>query len=239
MPFPVIGSVHTANGQWMDTPSFLVDLSQDLAKDPLNPRLQAAAAEQYFRQNQLEKSDAIFAKLASSKKPSADPFVRAMASLRQAEILLIKGEVDRSLQALKPLTGDSHAFIAEEAIFLQARCFLDRSDWKAFNETLQMLISRNPGYADDFGVHLIQGIAALEQGHLPQAMELFKPFENEPAALYFEMVCLVRQGDFAVALPIYQRLLQQYSSSPWTDRARLALGEAFYKGGTGPRPNST
>ena len=209
-------------------PELLTKLEDSVSSEPIRFELEASAGEQYFRLGLLEESRKSFQKLLKAKKPSPSLFIQQTSALRLAELLLLQGNADQALKDLTPLLTDSNSYISEEALFLQARCYVLKRDWASMNKSITLLLHKNPGFADDLALNLMRGVAALEQGHTDVALSFFKRYPDEPSALYYQAVCFIQNKEISSALPIYQEILQKDARSEWVDRLRFSLGEAFY-----------
>jgi len=229
-PFPVVGSVPVMEGHWNDVPSLLLSLQDSVKDEPIRFQLLGSAAEQFFSQMLLDESRSAFQKLLKARKPSPSLFYQQMSSLRLAEIELLDGKADDCLRDVNALSKDANPYIAQEAVFLQARSQLYKRQWDAMNKTLQRLLQLNPAFGDDLAVNLLRGVAALEQNRPDEAIIYLKKYPDEPSALYYEGVCYIKKKEISSALPLYQQILQKDSHSEWVDRMRLVLGEAFYIG---------
>ncbi len=229
-PFPAIGSVAVMEGHWNAAPDLFLKLQDQVKDEPIRFQLQASAAEQYFSQLLWEESRDAFQKLLKARKPSPSLFYQEMANLRLAEIELLAGKPDECLRDLDPLVKDTNPYIAQEAVFLQARSFLYKRKWEDMNRTLKQLLQMNPAFADDLAVNLLRGVAALEQDRPDEAILYLKKYPEEPSALYYQGVCYIKKKEISSALPLYQQILQKDARSEWVDRMRLVLGEAFYMG---------
>jgi len=229
-PFPVVGSVSVMEGHWNDVPESILRFSDVVKEDPLRFQLTASAAEQFFSQSLYEESHRGFQKLLKAKKPSPSVFTQQISGLRLAEILLLQGKADDALREVDPLLNDSNPYIAQEATFLQARCFLYKRQWDQMNKIVKSLLHMNPAYSNDLAVNLMRGVAALEQNHPDEALLYLKKYPDEPSALYYEGVCFIKKKEISNVLPLYQQILQKDARSEWVDRMRLVLGEAFYTG---------
>ena len=128
-----------------------------------------------------------------------------------------------------PSLTDGNPYIAQEAVFLQARCYLVKRDWGSINSTLKHLIQMNPAFGNDLALNLLRGVSALEQDHPDEALLFVKRYPDEPSALYYQGVAYIKKNEISSALPLYQQILQKDSHSEWVDRMRMVLGEAFYK----------
>jgi TolA-binding protein len=227
-PFPVLGTVTVPEGHWNETPTYLNKLQESVTSEPVKFELEAASGEQYFRLGLLEESRKSFQRLIKAKKPSPSQFMQNMSNLRLAELQLLQGRADECLQMIKGYVNDGNPYIAEEAIFLQARAYLYKRDWNAMNKSVTDLLHKSPGFTDDLALNLLRGVAALEQGHRDVAIAFFKRYPDEPSALYYQAVCFIQNKEISNALPIYQQILQMDPHGEWVDRLRFALGEAFY-----------
>jgi TolA-binding protein len=227
-PFPVLGAVSVPEGHWNEVPGLLTQLEDKVTTEPIRFELHAAAGEQYFRLSLLEESRKSFQRLIKAKKPSPSLFIQQTSAMRLAELLLLQGRADEAIQQLIPLLSDPNSYIAEEAIFLQARCYVFKRDWKGMNKCITDLLRKNPGYTNDLALNLMRGVAALEQGHTDIALSFFKKYPDEPSALYYQAVSFIKNKEISNALPIYQQIILKDQRSEWIDRLRFALGEAFY-----------
>ncbi len=226
--YQVLSSVVVPEGHWNELPDLYLKLRNDKQSAPVQFQLIAAAAEQAFMQNLLDDARKSFQKLLKAKKPSPSQFLQEISELRLAEIDLLDNRADEALKRLEPLSHHSNPYLSDEAVFLQARCFLQKHEWGELSRVVTKLAQQNPAYADDLALNLIQGVALLEQGKLDAAMVFFQHFPDEPSAIYYLTVCYVQKKDMSNALPLYQKILQRDSRSEWVDRMRLVLGEAFY-----------
>jgi len=229
-PFPVLGSVSVSEGHWNEVPEEIMRLTDDVKDEPIRFQLTASAAEQYFSQNLYEESRKAFQKLLKAKKPSPSVYFQQMSTMRLAEMDLLQGRADEALQGLRPLIADQNPYVSEEAVFIQARCFLWKKDWDQMNKIIQQLVAKNPAFSNDLAVNLMRAVAALEQERYDEALIYLKKYPDEPSALYYQGVAFIKKKEISNALPLYQQILQKDSHSEWVDRMRLALGEAFYEG---------
>src|SRR5258708_1252887 len=227
-PFPVLGTVSVPEGHWNEAAVVLSRLQESVTSEPIKFELEAAAGEQYFRLGLLEESRKAFQRLIKARKPSPSLFIQQTSNLRMAELLLLQGKPDEALQQLGPLLNNGNPYISEEAIFLQARCFVYKRDWNNMNKCVTLLLHKNPGFTNDLALNLMRGLAALQQGHTDVALSFFKKYPDEPSALYYQAMCFIKNKEISNALPIYQQILQKDARSEWVDRLRFALGEAFY-----------
>lgn len=229
-PFPVLGSVSVREGHWNDAADYLSGLPDKVREDALRFSLLATAAEQYFSQNLLSESQKLFSRLSKARKPSPSQYLHQNAILRLAEINLLTGRTDEAMAQLDPLIQDANPYIAEEAIFIKARCYLQKRDYAAMAQAVAYLIKRNPAFASDLPVNLMRAVAALEQNKPDEALVYLKKYPEEPSALYYSGIAHIRKREPSNALPLYQKLLQIDTSFEWLDRMRLTLGEWFYSG---------
>jgi len=229
-PFPVLSSVSVPEAHWNEVPDLITKLSDQATEDALRFNLIASAAEQYFSQNLLDESRKAFQKLLKARKPSPSLFVQQNAQLRTAELDLLAGNSEDALAILEPLTTDSNSYVAEEAMFIKARCFLHQRKYDEISNTVQALIKRNPAFAGDLAINLLRSVAALEQNKPDEALVYLKRYPEEPSALYYSGVAFIRKKEVSNALPLYQKILQLDETFEWIDRMRLQLGEAFYNG---------
>lgn len=229
-PFPVLGSVSVPEAHWNEVPDLLNKLADQAAEDALRFNLIASAGEQYFSQNLLDESRKAFQRLLKAKKPSPSLFVQQNAQLRTAELDLLAGKSEDALAMLDPLLKDSNSYIAEEAMFIRARCFLQQKKYDDIAVAVKELIKRNPAFANDLAINLLRSVAALEQGKPDEALVYLKRYPEEPSALYYSGVSYIRKKEVSNALPLYQKILQLDQTFEWVDRMRLQLGEAFYNG---------
>jgi TolA-binding protein len=227
-PFPVLGTVTVPEGHWNEAANLISSLKESVSSEPIRFEMEAAAGEQYFRLNLLEESRRSFQRLIKARKPSPSVFIQQTSHLRLAELQLLQGRADESLKELAPMLADSNSYISEEAIFLQARCFLYKQDWKNMNQAVTQLLRKNPGFTNDLALNLLRGVAALEQGHADVAISFFSRYPDEPSALYYQAISNIKKRAISSALPLYQIILQKDPRSEWVDRLRFALGEAFY-----------
>jgi TolA-binding protein len=229
-PFPVVGSVTVSEGHWNEVPESILRFSDIVKDEPIRFQLTASGAEQYFSQSLYEESRKAFQRLLKAKKPSPSVYVQQMSTMRLAEMDLLQGRADESLKQLGPLISDTNAYISQEAIFIQARCFLWKKDWNQMNRVIKQLVNLNPAFSEDLAVNLMRSVAALEQERYDEALVYLKKYPEEPSALYYQGVAYIKKKEISNALPLYQQILQKDSRTEWVDRMRLALGEAFYNG---------
>jgi TolA-binding protein len=227
--FPVLGQATVSEGHWNEVPGLLTHLADQASAEPIRFELLSASAEQYFQQGLLEESRRGFEKLLKARKPSPSVFIQDTSRLRVAEVMLLEGRPDEALKELDPMGRDSNPYMADEALFLQARCYLYKRDWEKENSIVTKLLRQNPAFSHDLALNLMRGVAALEQGHFDQAVVYFEKYPDEPSALYYRSICYIRKKEISSALPFYQQIIQKDQSSEWVDRLRLALGEAFYQ----------
>lgn len=229
-PFPALGSVTVQEGHWNGAPDLINSFADAVHEDSVRFQLTASAAEQYFSLNLLEDSRKGFQKLLREKKPTPSVFMQQMSSLRLAEVALLQGKVDDALKDLEVLAADTNPYIAQEALFLQARCQLYKRDWDMMNKAARDLVQLNPAFSSDLAFNLLRGVAALEQDRPDEALVYLKKYPDEPSALYYQGVAYLKKNEVSNALPLYQQILQRDAHSEWVDRMRMALGESFYKG---------
>lgn len=228
-PFPVLGSVSVPEGHWNDVPEMVMRLPDEFKEqEAIRFQLVASAAEQYFSISLLDESRKAFQKLLKAKKPSPSRFVQQMSGLRMGELMLLQGKSDDALKEIEPLVNDANPYISQEAVFLQARCYLFKRNWEEMNRVTKALVRVNPAYASDLAFNLLRGVAALEQDKPDEALVYLKKYPDEPSALYYQGVAFIRKKEVSSALPLYQQILQRDQHSEWVDRMRLVLGEAFY-----------
>jgi len=227
-PFPVLGSVTVLDGRWNDVPNVISKLPDMVQDEPMQFQLEAASAEQYFSANLIQDSLKTFQRLLKAKKPSPSLFLQETASLRIAEIDLLSSKVDEAFKQLEPWIKDGNPYIAQEAMFLKARCFLFKRDWQNLNTITKEMVKTNPAFSNDLAFNLLRAVAAIEQDHSDEALVYLKKYPNEPSALYYQGVAYVKNKEMASALPLYQQILQKDNQFEWVDRMRLILGEAFY-----------
>ena len=229
-PFPVLGSVSVSDGHWNEVPEDIMRLTDDVKDEPIRFQLTASAAEQYFSQSLYEESRKAFQRLLKAKKPSPSVYFQQLSTMRLAEMDLLQGRADEALKGLTPLLADPNPYISQEAVFIQARCFLWKKDWVQMDRIIKQLVNRNPSFSEDLAVNLMRAVAALEQEHYDESLIYLKKYPEEPSALYYQGVAFIKKKEISNALPLYQQILQKDSHSEWVDRMRLALGEAFYEG---------
>jgi TolA-binding protein len=229
-PFPVLGTVTVPDGHWNGVPDLLTRLPDMVREEPIRFDLTSAAAEQFFAQSLYEESRKAFQRLLKAKKPSPTRWVQQMSDLRLAEITLLQGRADDAFRMVDEHIKDSNPYIAQEALFLQARCKVQKREWDAMNKLVKELVRQNPAYSNDLAVNLMRSVAALEQERPDEALVYLKKYPDEPAALYYQGTAYIRKKEIANALPLYQKILQTDPHSEWVDRMRLVLGESFYSG---------
>jgi TolA-binding protein len=227
-PFPVLGSINVADGRWNEAPELFSDLSDKVTEESIRFQIDSAAAEQYFSMGLLDESRKAFQKLLKAKKPSPSRFIQETSALRLAEITLLQGRADEALRDLDPLLKDPNPYIAQEAMFLSARCYLLARQWPALAKTIKTLLQKNPAFANDLAFTLLRGVAALEQHRYDEALLFLKKYPDEPSALYYQGACYIRKKEISNALPLYQQILQKDPHGGWVDRMRMLLGEVFY-----------
>ena len=169
-----------------------------------------------------------FRSFLKAKKPSPSLFIQETSNLRMAEMNVMEEKADEALRQLDSMLKDPNPYIAQEAMFLKARAYLVKRSWPELNLTLKQLIAQNPAYSNDLALNLLRGVVSLEQGHPDEALIFLKRYPDQPSAMYYQCVCYIQKKEFSNALPLYQQILQKNSHSEWVDRARIALGEAFY-----------
>lgn len=228
-PFPVLGGVAVPEAHWNEVPDMILKLPDEFREqEAIKFQLVASAAEQYFSIGLWEESRRAFQKLLKAKKPSPSQFYQQMSGLRMAELLLLEGKPDESLKQLEGLVQDSNPYVSQEAVFLQARCFLYKRNWEEMNRVTKALVRVNPALANDLAFNLMRSVAALEQDRPDEALVYLRKYPEEPSALYYQGVAYIRKKEISNALPLYQQILQKDSHFEWVDRMRLVLGEAFY-----------
>src|ERR1035437_4235637 len=227
-PFPVLGSMSVEEGHWNGVPELLAKLSDKVTEESIRFQITAGVAEQYFSIGLRDESSGAFQKLLKAKKPSPALFIQQNSTLRLAEIALLQGKADEALKDLEPLQKETNPYMAQEVLFMQARCYLVKQNWKDLNAVVRQLLLQYPAYADDLSINLLRGVAAIEQNRPDEALLFVKKYPDQPAALYYQGVCYIKKKEFSSALPLYQQILQKNSNSEWVDRMRMALGEAFY-----------
>jgi len=228
-PFPVLGGVTVIDGRWNDVPNLIAGLPDVVQDQPLQFQLLASAAEQYFSVGIFDDSRKMFQKLLKAKKPSPSLYLQQLSSLRLAEIKLLSGQVDEALSDLEPLIKDSNAHIAQEAMFLKARCYLYKKNWQSLSDLTRTMVKSNPAFSNDLAFNLLRAVAAIEQERYNEALVYLRKYPDEPSALYYQGVAFVKNKEIAQALPLYQQILQRDSHFEWVDRMRLVLGESFYE----------
>jgi predicted negative regulator of RcsB-dependent stress response len=82
---------------------------------------------------------------------------------------------------VEPLLHDGNPYVAQEAVFLKARCFLYKKQWDEMNKTMKELIRRNPAFANDLAVNLMRAVAAIEQEHPDEALIYLKKYLDQPS----------------------------------------------------------
>ncbi len=228
-PFPVVGKVSVSNGHWNETAALIEKLSDKATEEAIRFQLISAQAEQAFSMGLLDDSRRAFQKLLKAKKPSPSLFIQQISGLRMAEILLLQGKADDALKALAPYQAkEINPYVSQEALFLQARCYLVKRDWASLQKAMLQLVRTNPAYSNDLAVNLLRGVAALERDRPDEALVYVKRYPDEPSALYYQAVAYIQKKEISNALPLYQQILQKSPNSEWVDRMRMVLGEAFY-----------
>ncbi len=227
-PFPVLGSVNVEQGHWNSTPVLFDNLAEKVLEDALRFQITSSAAEQYFSIGLLEESRRGFQRLLKAKKPSPSLFIQQMSNLRLAEISLLQGKADDAIRQAAPYFKDANPYIAQEAMFLDARCLLVKRDWQGLNAVIKQLVLQAPAYSNDLVLNLLRGVSALEQDRPDEALVYVKRYPEEPSALYYQAVAYIKKKEISNALPLYQQILQKNPHSEWVDRMRMSLGEAFY-----------
>lgn len=228
-PFPVLGGVTVVDGRWNDVPNLIAGLPDVVPDQPLQFQLLASAAEQYFSVDIFDDSRKIFLKLLKAKKPSPSLYLQQVSSLRLAEIKLLNGQVDEALSDLEPLLRDSNPHIAQEAMFIKARCYLYKKNWQSLSSLTRTMVKNNPAFSNDLAFNLLRAVAAIEQERYDEAQVYLRKYPDEPSALYYQGVAFVKNKEIAQALPLYQQILQRDTHFEWVDRMRLVLGESFYE----------
>ncbi len=230
-PFPVLGTVAVSGGHWNDTPELIEKLADQANEAAIRFQMTSAQAEQYFSLSLLEDSRRGFQELLKAKKPSPSQYLQNISALRNAEITLLQGKPDEAYKQAAPfITKDGNMYVAQEALFLQARCLLVKQNWVELQKSIQQLIRINPAYSNDLAVNLLRGVAALERNRPEEALVYVKRYPDEPSALYYQAVAYIQKKEISNALPLYQQILQKNPNSEWVDRTRMVLGEAFYNG---------
>ena len=179
-PFPVLGAVTVSEGHWNDAPEVLNKLSDKVLEESLRFQITSSAGSS-FSIFLLEESRRAFQRLLKAKKPSPSLFIQQMSNLRLAEISLLEGRADDAIRQAAPFLNDGNPYIAQEAIFLQARSQLVKRDWAPLNATVRQLIQKFPAYSNDLALNLLRGLAALEQGHPDETLLFVKRYPNEPS----------------------------------------------------------
>jgi TolA-binding protein len=151
-----------------------------------------------------------------------------MSNLRLSEIALLEGRADDALKGAMSYYKDGNPYIAQEAMFLGARCLLVKRDWTTLSATIKELVRQNPAFSSDLALNLMRGVSALEQKKPDEALVYVKNYPSEPSALYYQCVAYIMKKEISNALPLYQQVLQKNPHSEWVDRMRMVLGEAFY-----------
>lgn len=228
-PFPVLGGVNVPDGRWNDVPNAIAKLPDSVTEEPLQFQLIASEAEQSFSVGLLEESRRSFQKLLKAKKPSPSLYLQQVSHLRSAEIQLLSGRVDDALKTIEPWLADANPYVAQEAMFLQARCYLFKRDWERLSAITRQMVKTNPAFSNDLAFNLLRAVAAIEQDRNDEALVYLRKYPEEPSALYYQGVAFVQKREIANALPLYQQILQRDSRFEWVDRMRVVLGESFYE----------
>lgn len=189
-------------------------------------------AEAAYRSGEFEKAEPLYEKAAAAILDAKDPR-RATISLRKAQILATRRNWSEALKAAQKIVEEHPDFAEQyEVDFLIGRCRAASADFDAARAAYAKAVA-SPAAKGTETAALAQWMIGESYFHQKNFEAALREYSNEgplseyptwqAASLLQAAKCREHLGQPAEAAQAYERLLRDYSKTPFVDEARKRL----------------